>query len=333
MNDLTRNAPRISAAICTYNRYDLLETALASLRQQTISKGEYSILVVDNSPDPNKARAFVDKYDKVENIRCLYTSTAGLANARNIALDACDTELIAYLDDDAIASPGWLESLQNAFDLFGARAGAAGGPVDPIWQEDRPAWLPDDLLSALTVVDWGGSIRALCDGQWIAGANMAFRTHAVRDAGAFSTGLGRVGAGSVLLSNEEIEILAKLRSAGLRTIWAPGARVRHLVGRERLQQSWLRKRYAWQAVSDFVSSQGKSAIDFNASWQGLAHYFNALPPRLRTPRGLFVEVTDPDVFSMQVHANYSMTMLLLAGHHFPGLASEDGSSEIKVGKC
>jgi hypothetical protein len=240
--------------------------------------------------------------------------------------------LIAYLDDDAIASPDWLENLRNAFDLFGARAGAAGGPVDPIWQKDRPAWLPDDLLSALTVVDWGGSLRALGEGQWIAGANMAFRTHAVRDAGAFSTGLGRVGAGSVLLSNEEIEILAKLSSAGFCTIWAPGARVRHLVGRERLQQSWLRKRYAWQAVSDFISSQGKSAIDSNASWQGLAHYFNAMPPRLRTPRGLFAEVDDPDVFSMQVHANYSMTMLLLAGHHFSDCVPEGRSSETKAGK-
>jgi glycosyltransferase involved in cell wall biosynthesis len=305
---------RISAVVCTYDRYDLLEVALASLRTQTIGADEYSIIVVDNSPDAGRAQVYTDKYNNVENIKYLYTPIAGLSNARNLAARECRTEFVAYLDDDAEASSAWLEHLIGAFDAFGPSSGAVGGPILPIWQDARPAWLPDELLGALTAVDWGGGLRIADEREWIAGANMAFRSEALLAAGAFSTSLGRVGAGGALLSNEEVEVVAKLRAGGLQVVWAPGAKVRHLVARERLNQGWLRKRYAWQAVSDFLKGDRADLPSSEVCWRGLTEYFNGLPPRLRTPRGLFVERTDPDEFAKQALANYTMTMLLLLGH-------------------
>ena len=307
--------PRISAVICTYQRYDLLEAAIQSLRRQTLAAECYSIIVVDNSPDAAKARTYLDRYDGLDNIRYIHTPTPGLSNARNIAARECRTEFVAYLDDDAIASPDWLEKLLDAFDRFGESAGVAGGPILPIWQDERPAWLSDELVGALSIVDWGGSARVAGQNEWIAGANMAFRTGPLLDAGAFSTVLGRNGAGAALLSNEENEVIAKLRAAGFDAIWAAGARVRHLVHRDRLRQDWFRKRWAWQAVSDFLCRDGAGELEPEGYWRGLTGYFSSLPPRLRTPRGLFVEVADPEDFARQVNANYNLTMLLLLGHH------------------
>ncbi len=309
------NLPRISAVVCTYDRYELLEAALHSLKQQTIAIDKYSIIVVDNSPDAARAQSYLDKYDSVDNIRYIYTPTPGLSNARNIAAHECRTEFIAYLDDDAVAPSDWLEELLDTFDKFGARAAVVGGPIAPIWQDERPSWLPDELLGALTLVDWGGGPRIADEHEWIAGANMAFRSEPLLEAGAFSTNLGRNGAAGALLSNEEIEVVSKLRAAGFCVIWAPKAKVRHLVNCDRLRQGWLRKRYAWQAVSDFIRNKAAENLKAEAYWQGLTQYFSSLPPRLRTPRGLFAEVTDPADFAQQVHANYNLTMLLLLGHH------------------
>lgn len=280
------NNPLISAVVCTYERYDLLETALASLRQQTLAAGKYRIIVVDNSPDARRAQIYMEKYDKVGNIHCMHTPTSGLSNARNIAAHECGTEFVAYLDDDALAESDWLENLLHAFAEFGATAGAVGGPILPIWQDERPSWLPDELVGALTAVDWGGRLRIAAEREWIAGANMAFRTRPLLEAGAFSLSLGRNGASQVLLSNEEIEVLSKLRTAGFCVIWAPDAKVRHLISRERLQQGWLRRRYAWQAVSDFIKDGDGKRLDADRYWQRLKDYMNGLPPCLRTPRTL-----------------------------------------------
>jgi len=230
-------------------------------------------------------------------------------------LEICETDLIAFMDDDAVAGAGWLEALVQAFETLGPRAAAVGGPIDPIWEMARPAWLADELLGSLTVVDWGGSLRFTNDREWIAGANMAFRTDLLRKAGGFGLALGRNGANGSLLSNEEIEVVKRLKAEGLGVAWAPKARVKHLVSRDRLQQGWFRKRYTWQAISDAMMRDGAAADDASAYWEQVTSYLMSLPPRLRTLRGLFVERVAPDDFLKQVHANYSLAMLMALGHH------------------
>ena len=239
---------KISAVICTYDRYDLLDGALNSLKQQTLSLNDFAIIVVDNSPDREKAEAYRARYGSVDHVRYVHTATPGLSHARNMALDLCETDLIAFMDDDAVADPTWLEALVQAFETLGDRAAAVGGPIEPIWDMARPAWLADELLACLTVVDWGGSLRFTNDREWIAGANMAFRMEMLRKAGGFGLALGRNGANHSLLSNEEIEVVQRLKAEGHGVAWAPKARVKHLVSRDRLHQGWFRKRYMWQAI-------------------------------------------------------------------------------------
>jgi len=309
--------PQISAAVCTYNRYDLLEASLSGLRRQTLPADSYQILVIDNSPDSARAHAYRQKYDGVDNIRYIHTPTPGLANARNVAARECRSAFIAYIDDDAVAESDWLQNLLAAFAKFGDKAGGAGGPVLPVWEEPQPSWLAGQLLDCLSVIDWGGRLRIAAENEWAAGANMAFRTKALIDAGGFPVGLGRNGAGEALLSNEELVLQSKLRAGGYDMIWAPAAKVRHLIGKERLQQGWLRRRLAWQAVSDLLAGKGGEKSELPAHWQRLVDFMNALPPRLRTPRGLFAEMKAPEDFASQAYATYTLTMLLLLGHHIP----------------
>lgn len=67
----------------------------------------------------------------------------GLSGARNSGIAVARGDVIAYLDDDAIASPDWLERL--TFCLEDSRVMGAGGVVEPSWMEEPPKWFPKEF--------------------------------------------------------------------------------------------------------------------------------------------------------------------------------------------
>jgi GT2 family glycosyltransferase len=217
------------------------------------------------------------------------------------------------MDDDAIAAPNWAAELLNAYAAFGPSAMIVGGRVDPIWSEPRPAWLPDEKLGNLSVVNWGGEARIAEPREWVAGTNISFRVEAILQYGGFARNLGRIGSGASLLSNEETHLVEKIRAAGGLLIYAPEASVRHLVDERRLSPTWFIKRSAWQAISDFMMSPDTQVAQAENRWRNVTHYFNRLPPHLRTVRGLMTENEDPEMFEAQMGAVYELTVLMLSG--------------------
>jgi glycosyltransferase involved in cell wall biosynthesis len=311
---------RIAAAICTYDRYDLLPKAVESAVRQTLPAESYRILVIDNSPDHDRAHRFSKEFETVPNLTYIVEETPGLSNARNVAVRVCDTDFIAFMDDDAVASAQWLAEILDAFAGFGSSAMVVGGRVEPIWGGPRPPWLHDSLLANLSVVDYGEEVRPIERSEWFAGTNIAFRTSAVLDNGGFATNLGRIGSGATLLSNEEIQLLDLIRAGGGRLIYTPRAVISHLVHPSRLNRSWFRKRSAWQAVSDFTMNPERMVTAASDHWKGAIGYFNNLPPHLRTIRGLIHDTDDPELFRWQLGAIYLLTAGILAG--FEGVSLE-----------
>jgi glycosyltransferase involved in cell wall biosynthesis len=307
--------PNITAAICTYNRYDTLPKAIVSLTHQTLPVDQLEIIVVDNSPDHGRSHEISEDFDEIPNLTWVIEKTPGLSNARNVATAAATAPIIAFMDDDAIASPSWLERLAGAFAQFGEHAHMAGGRVEPIWDAPQPDWLADDLLGFVSVVDWGGVARFAGKDEWVAGTNVAFRVDALKDAGGFSTNLGRIGSGHSLLSNDENDVIARIGAKGGRLVYVPDAAVEHLVPAERLAQGWFRRRVAWQATSDYLLDpvhQFNKAAEY---WNGVTDYYARLPPKYRNPRGLYVHQSDPEMFRMQISALYNFTIALLSGFH------------------
>lgn len=308
-------SPAISAVICTYDRYDLLPKAIMSLTQQTLPADAIQIVVVDNSPDHEQSARFAERYRAIKNLKWITEKKPGLSNARNVGTAAAAAPIVAFMDDDAIAAPSWLQAIIDAFEHFGDSAQAAGGRVAPIWCAPRPAWLPDDLLGYVSVVDWGGAARFASEKEWVAGTNIAFRTDALKAAGGFSVALGRNKTGHALLSNDEIEVIERIRAAGGRLLYVPEAQVEHLVPSDRLTQEWFRRRVAWQAVSDYLQNSKDLFEKAQRYWNGVTDFYSRLPPKHRTPRGLYVEQTEPDMFRRQLSAIYNFTVASLAGFH------------------
>lgn len=305
-------APKIAAVICTYNRYDLLGAAIDSCVAQSLDPEAFEIIVVDNSPDWDAAAEFGAAYAKVPNLSYVVEKTPGLSNARNVAAEMTEAEIVAYLDDDAIAKPDWLAGLLRAYDTFGPSAAVAGGKISPIWDVPRPAWLHDENLGYVSVVDWGGEARILGSHEWIAGANISFRRSYLLEVGGFDTNLGRKGPETSLLSNEETDVLKKVSELGGLTLYVPEAEIDHLVDRRRLDQEWFRRRTAWQAVSDYLKEPDVESWAPGA-YDSMLDYLHRQPPRHRAISGLNRAVDEADEFRDQLGALYSLTLSALSG--------------------
>ena len=120
----------VSLAIATQRRPEGLATAVRSMFRQTgVELAKLELVVVDNDAVPS-AKAVVDTLAAAAPfpVRYVHEPAAGVANARNAALAAASGDLIAFLDDDEEAAPGWLAALLDAQARFGADA--VFGPVE-----------------------------------------------------------------------------------------------------------------------------------------------------------------------------------------------------------
>lgn len=108
----TKTGLTVTVAICTRNRPHTLRHTLNSLTQQTYA--DFKVIVVDNAPSDDATEQLVcTQFPHVTYVR---EPEPGLDNARNRAIREARSEILAYIDDDAIADRHWVQALVNTFD-------------------------------------------------------------------------------------------------------------------------------------------------------------------------------------------------------------------------
>lgn len=105
---------QISVIIPTYRPKDYIWECLDSLRQQTLSRDEFEIILILNGekePYHSRIKEYLSLNLKNFNVNIIYTEVAGVSNARNIGLDSAKGEYITFMDDDDFVSATFLEKL------------------------------------------------------------------------------------------------------------------------------------------------------------------------------------------------------------------------------
>ena len=244
---ISLHRPLISAVVCTYNRAVLLRRALDSLANQSFPPANREIILVDDGSTDDTRKVAAELSGRIEGLITIHQRNAGLGAARNAGWRAARAPLIAFLDDDAIAPPDWLESLCAAFSEADSRVAGIGGPIDPDWETPPPPWLTTRLSTWVSAFDLGAEVITSAERPLFFGANMAFRRTALEEVGGFAGNLGR--RGSSLLSQEESALWSALAFRGYANRYLPRPRVRHFVPSERLQPAWFRRRLFWEGIS------------------------------------------------------------------------------------
>jgi glycosyltransferase involved in cell wall biosynthesis len=252
--------PQISAIICTHNRDNYLGAAIDSLLAQEFAAG-FEVVVVDNNSS-DRTGEVVEQRLSDPRLKYVFEPVLGLSVARNTGAKESKGEILAYLDDDAVASSHWLQILYSAYEN-NSKIAIAGGKVTLLWPQgiQQPRWLSPGLAGNLGAYDLGDSIVYIEQpGLTPRGLNYSIRRSFLNEIGGFDPHLGRVGKN--LLSNEELQMTELALQRSWQVAYLPDALVAHNVAPERLNRSWFLNRGWWQGISECYREQlaGKAGI-------------------------------------------------------------------------
>jgi glycosyltransferase involved in cell wall biosynthesis len=233
---------RVTVAVCTFNRADLLKRTLQEFTRLVIPADvDWEVLVVNNN-STDDTDDVIAAFARDLPVRQIFEPRTGKSHAANRAIREASGELVLWTDDDVLVDENWLSEFVAAAERWPDVA-FFGGTVDPFFEGTVPAWVHANLrlLAEPYALAQHGAGEFLLDQQAIIGANMAIRA-AVLGRFPFDISLGPVGRRA--LRGEDTELIGRLRGAGLSGVWVGRARVRHCVSAERLTLAYLWHWYA-----------------------------------------------------------------------------------------
>ncbi|MFY8164029.1 MAG: glycosyltransferase family 2 protein, partial [Brevundimonas sp.] len=246
----------VAVIVPTLRRPESLERALRSLFAQTgVADRVLEIVVVDNDP-VGSAAATVGalRSSSPWPLTCVHAPRPGVATARNAGLAATDAPLIAFLDDDEAASPGWLAALLRAREETGADA--VFGPITGRAPDAAP-WLKPWLERFFGRE--GPEQTGLIDQPFGCGNSLMVRATALPGSAPFDTGTDQAGG-------EDDALFAALAARGGRFGWAAEAWVEEFAPAHRATLTYALARA-------FAYGQGPSQTAAAArNWSGVARW-------------------------------------------------------------
>ena len=176
--------PEISVVVPSYNRARLLPHVLAGLEAQTLDASRFEVIVVDDGSDDDTAVVLKELAEHTRlRLRVVRTSNGGAARARNVGWQTSTAELVAFIDDDCVAAPGWLEAGLSMLGTY-ARLGVVQGRTV----------VPDGA----EIGDWTTTREVRAASPFFESHNIFYRRTALEQAGGFDESLGLYGEDTAL---------------------------------------------------------------------------------------------------------------------------------------
>ena len=213
-----------AVVIATRSRPALLDRCISAVIQQSVSPTV--VVVVDNSDGDDATRAVAGHHGA----HYVVEPRRGVSRARNTGAHVCRTDVVAYLDDDAVPDPEWLSALLGEF--RDPHVAAVTGRILEIAQLDAGPTSP--RAEAGQRIAFGGQARLMFDRntpEWFERANFGGvgqgANLAIRRAASWPGFDERLGAGTTMVGTEEHHAFFSLIDQGYRVVYTPAASVYH----------------------------------------------------------------------------------------------------------
>ena len=218
----------VSVCVCTFRRPHLAAT-LTSLSGLLAGDVAIEIVVADNDVVPS-ARPIVEAFNSgaLWPVVYVHSPAENISIARNACLDAASGDLLAFIDDDEIATPEWIAELLTV--MKDERADAVLGPVQAHYTSDVPGWMRAHDLHSTFPVFVNGVIRT----GYTCNVLLDRRSKSVADL-RFNLARGKSGG-------EDTEYFSRLHAAGGKIGYAPTAWVHENIPAQRARLGWLAQR-------------------------------------------------------------------------------------------
>jgi GT2 family glycosyltransferase len=248
--------PSVSVVICahTERRWDDTLAAVASVRNQSYPATEVIVVVDHNRPLYERLKSVLADVLVVEN-----REQQGLSGGKNTGVAMASGQVVAFLDDDAIADANWLKFMVDSYgepDVVGV-----GGLTLPKWDTQRPSWFPEefDWVVGCTYV---GMPTQRAPVRNLMGGNASFKREIFAEVGGFRSGIGRA-QGKRPLGCEETEFCIRLTQQlpGTTLLFDNRAMIWHRVAAERCRFSYYRSRCYAEGLSKAMVTRSVGAND------------------------------------------------------------------------
>lgn len=236
---------KVSVVICTYSteRFDDFVEAVQSVLDQTYDSIEL-ILVIDGNPEVfDRAQK---KFSNNDGIILHYNDkNRGISFSRTKGAELGSGEVVAFIDDDAVAAPNWIEELVRVYKEQDAVA--VGGRLNGKWIAGEPMYLPKEFYWLIGVTPRGFA-DDMDEVRNTYGSNLSFRRDVFLEAGGFDENTG-LKADSNVQAHEAPVCLRVRENTGKGVIYNKNAVVFHKIFDYRTNISWLLARAFWQGYS------------------------------------------------------------------------------------
>jgi len=252
---LFKASMRVSVVLCTHtmDRYGDCTEAAESVLEQT--HDDVELVLVSDGNDTLYERFEDDFGGRSDVLTHCNEENVGLLESRNNGARTATGDVVAFIDDDAVADEEWVTMLAGGYEL-GTDADpvlAVGGRMVPAWVAGKPSFLPEEFYWLIGVTHRGfgpdGDPDEAGEVRNTFGSNISFDRDVFLELGGFEDDIGgRQGAKN--LQGGETELCARLRSEhGTGVYYVPDALVAHKIFDYRTDPGWLVDRAFWQGYS------------------------------------------------------------------------------------
>lgn len=237
----------VTVAIPTYNGAQRLPLILDRLRSQiNIADITWEVVVCDNNSTDETAevvRRYQQNWPQQGRLSYRFAPEQGAAHARQRIATVAQGQLIAFLDDDNLPAPDWVEQAYRFGQAY-PDAGAFGSQIHAEFSANTPDHLtPEELAKIkpfLAIIERGGTPHLYEPQKKILppGAGLVVRRQAWLAAVPLRLFLNNKGKEAGLAS-EDLEAVLHIQKAGWQVWYNPAMVVYHQISSERLQQDYL----------------------------------------------------------------------------------------------
>jgi glycosyltransferase involved in cell wall biosynthesis len=229
----------LSIIICSYNRASYISDALTSLYGQSSGLDDFEVIIVDNNSTDNTKEVYAQWRQTNTNGQFTFISETqqGASFARNTGAAIAKGEWVCFMDDDAVATPNYVENIfkhiQNKPDAVGF-----GGRIIPKYIPSEPKWMSYYVSSLVGNFDYAPSACAFENGKYPLESNMIVKKSVYDQIGGFNVNLPGV-VGTLRIGGEGKELFYKIIALGHTIYYDPSICVHHVVEVKKLTSEYL----------------------------------------------------------------------------------------------
>jgi GT2 family glycosyltransferase len=219
--------PSLSVVVPTCGRPDLLDGALASLRD-ALAAGDELVVVESGSLDPEPVWEVARRHGAT----LLVADAPGVSKARNVGWASAANDLVAFIDDDVRVRPGWADAMASALAAHPAAAFVSGRIDLPEGQGTLSLTVKEERAPA--------EFDRTSAGVLGHSANLGMHRAVLAEVGGFDE---EMGPGSRWPAGEDPDLLDRVLATGAHGWYEPDAAAYHEHWRRARQYIALQHRY------------------------------------------------------------------------------------------